>query len=129
MSNAIGNIGLAIILSLAVIGCVNLMSTYMIEYLGWHLLTVMYLLIVLSLIFHYYKTSYHKPIWIVVISFIINFVVWVTEQVNIESMFQASWLYNDNKVGAFMLGGLLWAINKFVIDFIYLKITAIQKAQ
>ena len=100
----------------------------MIEYLGWHLLTVMYLLIVLSLIFHYYKTSYHKPNQIV-ISFIINFVVWVTEQVNIESMFQASWLYNDNKVGAFMLGGLLWAINKFVIDFIYLKITAIQKAQ
>ena len=45
-----------------------------------------YILIVLSQVFFYLLTTYTN-IWLTILSFILNFVLWVAEQVNLEAEF------------------------------------------
>lgn len=89
--------------------------------IGWGFLTIFYILIILTQILFYILTSYTKT-WITLLSFILNFVLWVFEQVNLERYFQDSFFYQDNnfRYGVIVLGGLLWAINKLILDRIFI---------
>lgn len=89
--------------------------------IGWHLLTVLYVLIVIGLIVFYFLTTYTN-IWLTILSFILNFILWVAEQVNLESLFHDIFFYQDNnfRYGVIVLGGLLWAINKLIIDRLFI---------
>ena len=93
--------------------------------IGWHILTVLYVSIVLGLIAFYFLTTYIN-IWLTILSFILNFILWVAEQVNLERIFHDTFFYQDNNFSyaVIVLGGLLWAINKLIIDrlFILLKL-------
>ena len=89
--------------------------------IGWHFLTVLYLLIVLGQIAFYFLTTYTN-IGLTILSFILNFVLWVAEQVNLESFFHDTFFYQDNnfRYAIVVLGGLLWAINKLIIDRLFI---------
>ena len=52
------------------------------------------------------------------LSFIVNFILWTLEQVIIEKNFHDSIIYKGEnwKIGAIVLGGLLWVTNKVLID-------------
>jgi hypothetical protein len=53
---------------------------------------------------------------------VINFIFWTAEQVNLESTFEDSWLYQkENFNGLIILGGILWEVNKLILDWIYLN--------
>ncbi len=88
--------------------------------IGWHFLTVIYITIFIFQITFYYLTTNYKFGW-TVLSFIINFILWTFEQVVFEKNFQDSFIYKgDNfKVGALILGGLLWVTNKILIDKLF----------
>jgi hypothetical protein len=85
--------------------------------IGWHFLTVTYITIFVFQIIFYYLTTNYKFGW-TVLSFTVNFILWTFEQVVIEKNFHDSFIYNgDNyKMGALILGGLLWVTNKILID-------------
>ena len=91
---------------------------------GWSFLTVLYYSIVFFQILYYYLTTYSKPA-LTIVSFVVNFTLWVAEQVNLEKSFQDTAFYNDSKyrIAVVLLGGLLWSINKLLIDraFIFMK--------
>jgi len=84
---------------------------------GWSFLTVFYYSIILLQILYYYLTTYSKAV-LTILSFVVNFILWVAEQVNLERSFQDTAFYNDIKyrVAVVLLGGLLWSINKLLID-------------
>ncbi|MES2620983.1 MAG: hypothetical protein V4615_09025 [Bacteroidota bacterium] len=85
--------------------------------IGWHFMTVIYITIFVFQITFYYLTTNYKFGW-TVLSFIVNFILWTFEQVVIEKNFHDSFIYKgDNfKIGALILGGLLWVTNKILID-------------
>jgi hypothetical protein len=89
--------------------------------IGWHFLTVLYVLIMLGQIAFYYLTTYTN-IWLTILSFILNFILWVAEQVNLERFFHDTFFYQDNnfRYAIIILGGLLWAINKLIIDRLFI---------
>jgi len=92
---------------------------------GWYLLAVLYILIILAQILFYLLTTYTNA-WLTILSFILNFLLWVTEQVNFESNFHDTFFYqNENfRCIIIILSGLLWGINKILLDriFIFLKV-------
>jgi hypothetical protein len=85
--------------------------------IGWHFMTVTYMTIFISQITFYYLTTSYKFGW-TALSFIINFILWTFEQVIIEKIFHDSFIYQGEnwKIGAYILGGLLWVTNKILID-------------
>ena len=85
--------------------------------LGWYFLTVIYLTIFVLQITFYYLTTNYKFGW-TALSFIVNFILWTFEQVVIEKTFQDSFIYQGEnwKIGAYVLGALLWVTNKILID-------------
>lgn len=88
--------------------------------IGWHFLTVIYITIFIFQITFYYLTTNYKFGW-TSLSFIVNFILWTFEQVVIEKNFHDSFIYKgDNfKIGALILGGLLWVTNKILIDKLF----------
>lgn len=97
------------------------LTTFLPIDIGWHFLTVLYILIVLGQILFYFLTTYTN-IWLTILSFILNFVLWVAEQVNLESFFQDTFFYQEKNMryAVIILGGFLWAINKQFIDRLFL---------
>ena len=85
--------------------------------IGWHFMTVIYVTIFVLQITFYYLTTNYKFGW-TALSFIVNFILWTLEQVVIEKTFQDSFIYQGEnwKIGAYVLGGLLWVTNKILID-------------
>lgn len=112
--------GLAIIFAVLTVALTDLTTHLPID-IGWYFLTVLYVLIALGLIVFYRLTTYTK-IWLTVLSFILNFVLWVAEQVNLERFFHDTFLYQDNRFryAVIILGGLLWAFNKLIIDRLFI---------
>ena len=88
--------------------------------LGWHILTVLYFTtLILQLTFYYLTTNFE--IGLTVVSFIINFILWILEQVGLYNALHESWLYQNLSVGPILLGGLLWASNKMLIDYVFTR--------
>ncbi len=87
---------------------------------GWHFLSVMYITIFALQVTFYYFTTKHNFRW-TVLSFILNFVFWIFEQVIIENNFHNSFIYlgENIRIGVLILGGLLWVTNKILIDKIF----------
>jgi hypothetical protein len=85
--------------------------------IGWHFMTVIYVTIFVLQIIFYYLTTNYKFGW-TALSFILNFILWTFEQVVIEKTFHDSFIYQGEnwKIGAYVLGGLLWVSNKILID-------------
>ncbi len=108
--------GLAIAFAISTAALTDL-TTFLPIDIGWHFLTVLYILIVLGQIIFYFLTTYTNN-WLTILSFILNFVLWVAEQVNLESFFQDTFFYQGKNMryAVIILGGLLWAINKLFID-------------
>ena len=88
--------------------------------IGWHFFTVIYLTIFILQITFYYLTTHFKFGW-TVLSFVVNLIFWTFEQVILEKNFHDSFIYKgDNyKIGALILGGLLWVTNKILIDQLF----------
>jgi hypothetical protein len=88
--------------------------------IGWYVLTVSYVSILILQTLYYILFSYTN-IWFSALGFTANFILWVAEQVNIEKIFHDSFFYqNDNwRYGVVILGGLLWSVNKLIVDRIY----------
>ena len=88
--------------------------------IGWHFLTALYILIGLAQILYYFLTTYLN-ISMTVISFIANFILWVAEQVNLEKIFSESFFYKELGFAVVLLGGVLWGINKIILDYIFFR--------
>ncbi len=116
--------GLAIAFAISTAALTDL-TTFLPIDIGWHFLTVLYILIVLGQIIFYFLTTYTNN-WLTILSFILNFVLWVAEQVNLESFFQDTFFYQDKNMryAVIILGGLLWAINKLFIDRLFIVFKA-----
>ncbi|MFO0477584.1 MAG: hypothetical protein ACK50L_02220 [Bacteroidota bacterium] len=105
-------LGLALLTIPIVEGTLVLLSD-----IGWHFMTVIYVTIFVLQIIFYYLTTNYKFGW-TALSFILNFILWTFEQVVIEKTFHDSFIYQGEnwKIGAYVLGGLLWVSNKILID-------------
>ena len=116
--------GLAIIFGVATAALTDLTILLPID-IGWHFLTVFYILIVLAQIAFYFLTAYTN-IWLTILSFILNYVLWIAEQVNLESYFHDTFFYQDKNMRyeVVILGGLLWTINKLIIDRLFIVFKA-----
>lgn len=119
--NILLHFGLSILLVILILS-----FTYLTEKIftniGYGLLTVLYILILIAQILYYFLTSYTK--WgLTILSFVLNFIIWVAEQVNLERTFEYSAFYQDDDFGikVTLLGGLLWATNKLLLDKLFEK--------
>ena len=85
--------------------------------IGWNILGVLYITIFTFQIAFYYLTTNFRLSW-TILSFVLNFVLWTTEQVIIERTFHDSFIYQggDWKLGVYILGGFLWVTNKIILD-------------
>jgi predicted neutral ceramidase superfamily lipid hydrolase len=107
---------LAIILAILVVAL-----TYMIVKLfpniGYGILTFAYSFIFIGLICYYAMTTYYNA-GFTILSFLLNFILWVAEQVNLEKLFQDTFVYRGTDFGitVTVLGGLLWTTNKLLLD-------------
>ncbi len=96
--------------------------------IGYGILTVLYVLIVFAQGAFYGFTSVHGRSWST-ISFVVNFILWVTELVQLEHLLEGSsahrLIYHNDSFYwlRFVLGGVLWATNKLVLDLIIDRIT------
>jgi predicted neutral ceramidase superfamily lipid hydrolase len=97
----------------------------MIPSVGYEILTYIYISILLGLFYYYFLTTYLK-VGLTILSFTLNFILWVAEQVSLSSQFHDTFLYqNDNfRVTVVILGGLLWATNKLLLDKLFIKLKA-----
>lgn len=110
---------LATLFAIVIIPIVELFD-FLIPDLGWHFLTVFYYSILILLISFYYLTSKLNVI-LSILSFILNFILWVAENVNLEKTFSESAFYKEYHYGVMILGGFLWATNKLLIEFLLSK--------
>lgn len=112
------NILVAFALVIAV-GLLNYILLSLFSFLGYGAFIFSYLLIGGGLILFYKLTSvFIEKKWIF-ISFGINFIFWITEQILIEKEFSKTIFYQDEKISAMFvlsLGALLFAINKSILD-------------
>lgn len=110
---------LGIVLSILVIPIFSV-TLLLIPNIGWHLLTVIYITILIFQIIFYYLTTKHNLAW-TILSFIMNFSIWTLEQVTIEKYFHDSFIYKyDNlNLNVLILGGALWTTNKIIIDKLF----------
>ena len=96
--------------------------------IGYGILTVLYVLILFAQGAFYGLTTGHGRLWST-ISFVVNFILWVTELVQLEHLLEGSsthrLLYNNDSYYwlKFVLGGLFWATNKLILDFIIDRVT------
>lgn len=111
----------SIVLAVSVLGLANLIVA-MLPDIGYGFLTVFYVAILLGLIVFYFATTFLNG-WQTVFSFVVNFIAWVAEQVNLENALHDRFIYRfkDDGFSVFNLGGLLWTTNKILIDFIFIR--------
>lgn len=113
--NMLIQFGLAIIIVVVIISLTSLLKTLPIDF--GTILTLFYLLVVFGQILFYFFTTYCTFIY-TIIHFILNFIFWVAQQVQLEKIFQDSFLYENEKYSfiIFIFSGFLWAFNKVIID-------------
>lgn len=87
--------------------------------IGWHILSIAYLTLFALQVTFYYLTTNFKIGW-TISSFIINFILWTIELVVLEKSFHNTWIYQDSKIASIVLGGILWATNKILLDKLFL---------
>ncbi|MEZ4757410.1 MAG: hypothetical protein R2817_11340 [Flavobacteriales bacterium] len=101
--------------------------------IGYGILTVLYVLILFAQGAFYGITAVHGRLWSTV-SFVVNFILWVTELVQLEHLLEGTsahqLLYHNDSYYwlRFVLGGLLWAMNKLLLDAIIHAINDTRKA-
>lgn len=113
----LGQYVLAIVLSMLIIPVVEF-SVFIFPDIGWHFLTVLYVTILLLQVSFYYLTS-RLNLGLSVLSFVLNFILWVAENVNIDSIFADTYFYKECRYAVIMLGSILWATNKIFIDVVF----------
>lgn len=119
MRKALWHYLLAIALGLLVFGLSYL--AMLIPMRGYGALWFMYAFILFAQGVFYGLTAVHGRMWSIV-GFILNFVLWTTELVQLEHLLDGSathrFLYHNDDYYAlrFILGGVLWATNKLIID-------------
>lgn len=90
-------------------------------------LFILYVLILFAQRTFYGLTAVHGRSWST-ISFVVNFILWMTELVQLDHLLEGSsahklLFHNDSYYWLrFALGGLLWATNKLVLDFIIVRV-------
>lgn len=91
--------------------------------IGYGIPTVLYVLILFAQGAFYGLTAVHGRLWST-ISFVVNFILWVTELVQLEHLLESSsahrLLYHNDSYYwlRFVLGGIFWATNKLVLDLV-----------
>lgn len=101
--------------------------------IGYGVFAVLYALIFFAQGTFYGLTATHGRLWST-ISFVVNFILWVTELVQLEHLLEGSSAYglvyhNDSYYWLrFALGGVFWATNKLVLDLIIELIRDKQRA-
>jgi hypothetical protein len=103
-------------------GCAAALTILLIIITQIPYITYFYLFLILAgLLIHYYLTTLFR-LTLTSFSFIINFILWSVEQINIESVFHDTSLYQSDNYKFFvvMLGTFLWATNKIIIDFFFI---------
>lgn len=118
---------IAILFALLIIPILEL-CIRLIPNIGWHFLTVAYGLIFILQVLYYYLTSIFNIV-LSIVSFIMNFLLWIIEQVQLEKVLHDSPFYQGEnyKIGVFILGGFLWATNKMLIDALLSKNKKLRK--
>ena len=128
MKQNIRNIGLSFLCSvilLFIVVILALTSNLLVSLstaLGAVFLLLTYASIIGGLLFFYLLTTQYE-IGLTVLSFLLNIIFWIIEQVVIEEYFHNSFLYQDENAGAvfvLVLGTFLWTVNKIVLDVIFL---------
>jgi hypothetical protein len=111
--------GLSVILAV-LIWTLTILTAKLFPDIGYGISTAVYLFILTGLIYYYVLTTYFS-IGLSVVTFILNFILWVAEQVNIEKAFHDSFIYQANDKGfiTLILGGLLWTVNKLLLDKVF----------
>lgn len=92
--------------------------------MGWHFLTLLYLLIFAAQISFYVFTSYHK-LGFSFLGFALNFVLWISELVNLDKIMPPDFFYQSSlNTNIVYFSSFLWALNKLIIDqiFIFFKV-------
>ena len=85
------------------------------------LLLLIYLLTIAGLICFYILTTQYKA-WLTILNFLLNFVLWITEQIMLEGRFYNSYFYQDENAAAIFVlifGAFLWTLNKIAFDNIF----------
>ncbi|MCB9182339.1 MAG: hypothetical protein H6591_00355 [Flavobacteriales bacterium] len=101
--------------------------------IGYGVFAVVYALIFFAQGTFYGLTATHGRLWST-ISFVVNFILWVTELVRLEHLLEGSsahtlLYHNDSSyLIRFALGGALWASNKLVLDLIIDRILEKRRA-
>lgn len=96
--------------------------------MGWHFLTLMYILILVFQVTYYYMTAAQRLLWSTA-NFILNFILWSVELIGLEKQFGESELFDEeNRIFVAALAALLWTTNKLLIDFIFRQ-SGIQQIQ
>lgn len=101
--------------------------------IGYGFLTVLYVLILFAQGAFYGVTVVHGRLWST-INFVTNFILWVTELVQLEHLLEGTPAYrllyhNDSYYWLrFVLGGVFWATNKLVLDLIFDRILEKRRA-
>lgn len=112
------NILVAFVIVIAV-GLLNYILLSLFSFLGYGAFAFSYLLIIGGLVLFYKLTSSFIDKKWVFISFGINFIFWVIEQILIEKEFSKTIVYQDEKISIIFvltLGAFLFAINKSILD-------------
>lgn len=119
-------LGIALALLVSLVGYVFTL----IPGIGYGILTVLYVLILFAQGAFYGLTAIHGTAWST-ISFVVNFVLWVTELVQLEQLLEGSSvykvLYKDQHWLIYGIGGALWATNKLVLDLTIERVIAKRK--
>jgi hypothetical protein len=122
IKNILLHYGCAILLTIILILIIKV--TTEISFLG-----AFYMFYILAgLLFYYDLMNFHKFV-LTVVGFFLNFIIWTAEQVNLESYFHNTVLYQtkDYYFVVVFLGAFLWASNKLIIDFIFSFFKAARK--
>jgi len=90
---------------------------------GFESLSIFYLSVFVQQMVYYVLLT-HNGFWITLGAFLLNYILWIAEQVNLEATFTQSTFYIEDRwtYGVVVLGGVLWATNKLIIDWAFAKL-------
>jgi|GEM_PF-2893587 len=113
--------GIAILLIVMLVIMPQLLTVFLSTEGGWNPVFIVYVFIGMELILFYFLTSYTN-VSLSVSSFIWNFIFSIIELVCLDSYFQEvlSRIYDYLKYSVFALPGFLWAMNKLIIDRVFI---------
>lgn len=98
---------------------------FLLPVLGYAVIVVYILFIILAQVYFYYLSTY-TGIWLTILSFALNLVLMLIELDYLEDLF---YYLQFNRHISFdsiiiLVGGLLWAINKLILDGIFTALKA-----